>query len=123
MSEIINDKAYQQVIDILVADTIDYKNIAIQLAKFNPELFLRFHGKTTVKDWMREVIQYMKDGEKASAIKTLRANEGIGLREAKDICDNLQNYLSEAGYCQYYYNPSTLYDRNKIIFEHLTKAV
>jgi len=39
---------------------------------------------------IKEVIEWMNKGEKINAIKKLREITGLGLKEAKDACDNYQ---------------------------------
>lgn len=40
---------------------------------------------------MDQVRRYMLGGSKLAAVKLLKEASGVGLKEAKDYCDNLQN--------------------------------
>lgn len=93
---------YKKAIDILTGDEeIDYKKIAIQLAKENPEKFCEYHNKctetgttfpTNIGKNEREQYVYacnlLKAGNSTiECIKAIRGVYSIGLREAKDLVD------------------------------------
>lgn len=93
-------KAYAEAIDILMSDNVDYKEIAVALAKACPEVFVGIaNGKrVTVKvddaayeNFKREILTLIGAGEKIAAIKHCRTLTGYGLKEAKDYCDALDN--------------------------------
>jgi len=44
-----------------------------------------------------EVVRLIKSGKKLQAIKRIREESGIGLKEAKDQADAIQEQLIEAG--------------------------
>lgn len=86
------DQNYYDTIEILMNETVDYRKIAVELAKVNPLLFVQLHrskpeGK--VEPWMNDVLTHIKDNHKVEAIKTLRNATGMGLKEAKDVVDNV----------------------------------
>ena len=47
--------------------------------------------KDVPKEIMDQVRRYMLGGSKLAAVKLLKEASGVGLKEAKDYCDNLQN--------------------------------
>lgn len=47
--------------------------------------------KDVPKEIMDQVRRYMRSGTKIAAVKLLKEAAGVGLKEAKDYCDNLQN--------------------------------
>jgi hypothetical protein len=88
--------AYAEVIDLLNTGAIDYRRIAIELAKTSPSLFLRLHhgAKPNVlsPEVVRNIRSLIHSEQLISAIKTLRIAtvsptqlHGLGLKEARDI--------------------------------------
>jgi hypothetical protein len=101
--------AYKEVIDILMSPgEFDYKRIAINLAKEHPEIFLQMVQRSAppVPGWHQEIISLLKTERKVDAIKLLRVETGFGLKEAKDVCDNLGWDLYRKGMMQYH--PSSM---------------
>lgn len=47
--------------------------------------------KDVPREIMDQVRRYMLGGSKLAAVKLLKEASGVGLKEAKDYCDNLQN--------------------------------
>lgn len=94
-----NNASYKQAIDILMADKTDYKALAINLAKSYPSIFVRMAESQTepVETWHGVVNDRIRGGQKVEAIKEIRTNTGLGLKEAKDIADNVQNMLISNG--------------------------
>lgn len=43
------------------------------------------------RETMNTVISLLREGSKLTAVKLLKETAGIGLKEAKEFCDNLQN--------------------------------
>lgn len=93
---------YSKVIDLIASGEVDYKAIAIKLAKASPSMFLRLHGDETAPtvtskrllslSTLRDIRNSISSGNLISGIKTLReatATEtnprGLGLKEARDI--------------------------------------
>lgn len=92
---------YAEVIDLINAGNVDYRRIAIELAKMKPSLFLQLaSGKKQEpkkKGLVSEnalilICQSIKSGDCIQAIKTLRINtataedpNGLSLKAAKDI--------------------------------------
>ena len=100
--------AYKEVIDILMSPAnFDYKRIAINLAKEHPEIFLQMVQRSVpTAGWHQKIISLLKDDLKVDAIKLLRVETGFGLKEAKDVCDNLGWDLYRKGMVQYH--PSSM---------------
>jgi hypothetical protein len=69
-----------------------------RLAKVNPDLFLKL-TKRHVAGGMAcsEVIAHMLADQKVPAIKAVRVAWGLGLKEAKDVVDNVHHTLYNAG--------------------------
>lgn len=86
---------YAQAIQIIADNQFDARQVAIELAKINPELFIQLTNKETrevpVEDnnsiIYRNVKQFIHDNMKVSAIQQLRTISGFGLKEAKDVVD------------------------------------
>jgi hypothetical protein len=84
----------------------DYAKIASKLAAEDPIMFARLAGIGLVDDtrWESKVIGFMKKNEKVSAIKELRVQTGMGLKESKDTVDYYQSgastYLTWEGMAQ-----------------------
>lgn len=88
----------RRVVEIM-ATSYDAKKIAVALAKDHPEIFVKMHNQTTaVENWHREVITAIYQTNPIAAIKLTRERTGLGLKEAKDIVDNLRVYMSQHGY-------------------------
>lgn len=90
------NQAYAKAIDLLTADNVDYKAVAIALAKQNPELFCSLAAGAgacafPATGWHREVVEHIRSNHKVSAIKLCREKTGFGLKEAKDIIDDVSN--------------------------------
>jgi hypothetical protein len=87
--------AYKRVIDILMNGQVDTHALTIKLAQCYPEIFLElFCGAVT---WHQTVINLIKTDQFVEAIKTLRKETGYGLKESKDVVDNLRWDLYRAG--------------------------
>lgn len=91
-------EAYARVIDLIAAEAVDFRKVALGLAKEAPEAFLLLHdesGQAAPKDlsdfssFERELLHMMYLGKKVDAIKATRAHLHYGLKEAKDYCDTL----------------------------------
>ena len=84
--------AYQKAIDLLMTGTVDYKGIAIGLAKHSPDLFVTLAGKPIRSD--KEIldatlIELRQGAGTVAAIKHQREKTGMGLKESKDYVDAL----------------------------------
>lgn len=102
---------YAEVIDLLNTGGVDYRRIAIELAKTSPSLFLRLHrGKPTATTErllpvavVREIRNLVSQkNNKVAAIKALRVAtqnmmnpHGISLKDAKDVIDSLSEEMTD----------------------------
>ncbi len=95
-----NKEIYSKVIDLLLSGELDYKKIAIELAKREPAIFLEIltptrermlPNKTSQTKRMlpnktsQTIAAYIKSNQLISAIKELRNVKGLDLKTAKDI--------------------------------------
>jgi ribosomal protein L7/L12 len=85
---------YAKAIDLLMGGKVDFKTLAIELAKQNPELFctLAVPAVQAVTDdaWKPDAIRFIRQGNLVSSIKLVREKTGFGLKEAKDVVDALR---------------------------------
>jgi hypothetical protein len=84
--------------------------VAAAIVKQRPETFMRFATGGQVKfQAARDAIQFLTGvtSQKVAAIKRIREAWGFGLKEAKDIADNLQEELYNRGRTSSPYTPST----------------
>lgn len=90
-------EAYAQVIEMLANESVDYKIIAVGLAKVAPDLFLALRSsKADLSDESladrkmdQQILEWYRGGQKVTGIKFCRDRTGWGLKEAKDYCDAL----------------------------------
>jgi hypothetical protein len=77
---------YQRIITLLAEDVVDYKAVALFVAKHYPETFLRaVGGKRTPEEIANECIS---NGEtRIECIKKIRTEHSNTLREAKELTD------------------------------------
>lgn len=107
-----NTAAYSRAIDLLLSDQVDYKQVVVELAKKHPTIFVRLvdgSSPVTRPRWHRRVNSLIQSVRKIDAIRLIREETGLGLREAKDIADNVQHELYVAGRnCEDYAQPARL---------------
>ena len=90
---------YKKAIDILTGpETIDYRKVCVELAKTDPAAFVRLvRGNTkAIVEWHNTLLRHIKENRPIDAIKLVREKTGFGLKESKDIVDNLTHLL----YCE-----------------------
>lgn len=92
-------EAYAQVIDVLTCGDVDYKSVAIALAKACPEVFMEIVGgkhtssiqnSTEYSKFNAEILHLMQSNQKVSAVKKCREVTGMGLKEAKDYVEDIE---------------------------------
>ena len=91
------DNVYGQVVMLLKQD-LDYKELIYRLAATHPDILLRIiHMNVDIElqdtedvILIQKVLSLIKAGQKIMAIKEIRAVKNMGLKEAKDFCDALQ---------------------------------
>lgn len=85
---------YAEVIDLVNSGNIDYRRIAIELAKTQPSLFLRLHKGNVPKVTKAPLLSVstvcairaaIKTEALVMAIKILRQATGLPLKDSKDI--------------------------------------
>lgn len=76
---------YEQAIDILTKEQ-DWKNICIAVAKKDPKLFCEASGKLP---WQMTAKEINETEGKGPAIKYVRAQTDMGLKEAKEAVESL----------------------------------
>lgn len=96
-------RPFAEVIDIVARPLpqAQVERMLTWIAKNEPELFLRAHKASTVivsQEWARAIVYDLAHGNKVSAIKATRERTGLGLKEAKDICDNVYGMLPALGF-------------------------
>lgn len=84
---------YARVIDVLAKGDVDLRQIAIDLAKQEPVIFLELASRTARPEWAVKVRSEMAACNKVMAIKLLRAAKNLGLKDAKDIVDCIHEDL------------------------------
>lgn len=90
-------EAYSKAIDILMGGDVDYKAIAITLAKTCPEVFVEIASKRSafcqpddlLEHFNNEIRSMMHKNQKVDAIRYCRTQTGMGLKEAKDYCEDI----------------------------------
>lgn len=98
------ETCYQKAIDLLLSNTIDYKKIVVELAKFYPETFVKLATSSFNEPWHSKVKNYILAGEKVSAVKLTREKLNLGLKEALDVVHLVQNELRSNGHSIDYYD-------------------
>ena len=121
-----------RIIDIVHGHSYDAEKIVLHLMKTNPELFLALYDDLTIpksigtekhmSDNGLRLVSFLKLDQKVNAIKFVRAQYYLSLRESKDIVDKFQNFAIRTGlidnkeYCD-----SVILNYNcNIIFNNLT---
>lgn len=87
---------YGRAIDLLMSGNVDYKAVAIALAKADPGKFIQLATTMPSPRDVKavDIIRHIMSRDKVKGIKALRDVYMLGLKEAKDICDNLQDALA-----------------------------
>lgn len=103
---------YGEAIRVLMAEEIDYRQLAIEVAVTAPGLFLKvaksLPRKSTSHTLSREedteqtkinkyLISLVKANKKVEAIKAYRTMTDVGLKEAKDYVDQLGSAMLSSG--------------------------
>jgi hypothetical protein len=91
---------YQRAISIIANDEFDSRQLAIRLAQRDPAMFCELVGLNPKgrDEWISEYLSLVKTSQYVPAIKQLRSVHGYGLKEAKDITDNVRIYMINKGY-------------------------
>ena len=78
---------YAKVIDICLSETTDFKAIVVEIAKVNPELVVAAHEGHA---WENEAKHIALTEGKIPAIKFVRNQTGLSLKESKLIVDEYE---------------------------------
>lgn len=84
---------YIKVIELLLNGSVNLRDVAVTLAKSDPALFLRLAGVKEEASWHSTVMQLILNNERVNAIKIVREMTGLGLKNAKDVCDAVAGRL------------------------------
>ena len=77
---------YQRIITLLAEDVVDYKAVALFVAKNDPAMFLRaVGGKLTPEEIANDCISNSES--RIECVKKIRTEHNTTLREAKDLTD------------------------------------
>ena len=83
---------YQNAIKIL-QDVAEGKRDALgllfTLARIDPDALIRAANAIDSPAWAIEALDALRRGMKIEAIKLIRMNRGLGLKESKDIADDI----------------------------------
>ena len=83
---------YQDAIKIL-QDVAEGKRDALgllfTLARIDPDALIRAANAIDAPAWAIEALDALRSGMKIECIKIIRMNRGLGLKEAKDIADEI----------------------------------
>lgn len=72
----------------------DAMSLLFTFAKQDPSGFVKaIDNPRPARVWTREAVSMISAGNKVGAIKLTRENRGLGLKEAKDVCDAAQTEL------------------------------
>ena len=95
----LNDSDFERVIDIVSAG-YDPQKIVVALIKKHPNIFLDLYESISEEpqSWKKEIVQLVYASNKVGAIKVLRDNLSLSLKDAKDVIDNLQTRMATIGY-------------------------
>lgn len=117
---------YKQAIDVLLSPNVDLRKVSIELAKYDPQLFVKLVNSISFT-YEKEFIKHIENNKIVEAIKLLRNANGIGLKEAKDIADTVRNTLNDCGRCRerspYALLPNELNSEYKKIYERIISAL
>lgn len=81
-----NKRIISDIIDIILDQNIDWRTMGVKLAKINPELLIEL-VKTIPPTRFPDLPQILKNHGKIQAIKYIRHESGMGLKEAKEFVD------------------------------------
>lgn len=80
------EEYYQGAIDLLMSEDTDFREICIALAKTDPKALCKAAGRTP---WQLEAWRVYQRSNKIEAIKYIRAQTGMDLREAKETIESI----------------------------------
>lgn len=91
-----NTFVYQQIIDNLISPKFPLTEIAIEIAKTEPVIFMGAIASLERNvPWQREIERLVKAHRKIDAIRLWRRETGVSLKAAKDAVDAIAQELGE----------------------------
>ena len=81
------------IIDVLMNDQNNWRDMIITLAKTHPKLIIGI-GTSLTQNNLPEMDGLIRRGEKIKAIKYVRSETGMGLKEAKELVDERCSLLA-----------------------------
>lgn len=117
--------SYIEAIELLVNSDVDYKKVCVSLAKQYPDIFVNLAKPAPVMPWAMTVVEHLENNRYVNAIKQVRESNSLGLKEAKDIVDNLRNLMVSRGYPVQVatYAPPILDAEELRVYQYLVKAL
>ena len=91
--EVMSRNYMKEAIDILESHPDKHHSIITQILKDRPSAIVKSYRLIEVQNvsWMPDVLRIMRAGHKIAAIKQLRAVTRMGLQEAKEEIEKLQD--------------------------------
>lgn len=85
-------EAYRQVVDLMAAEKLDLKEIAIQVAKTNPKVFLKAveDCRMNLPRWQITACRLFEERGKLAAVKHVKDERGMSLMDAKLEVEKLE---------------------------------
>jgi len=80
----------QTVIDIVSSEQVNYKEIALNLAKKYPDIFILCAGISTLSTEEQKMLPIIKEGNLVMAIREYRSQTGKGLKESKETVEAME---------------------------------
>ena len=119
---------YKEALNILTSDKeLNYKKIVHEFAMQYPKRFVDIVNPQRdvfqvlrKEQWHNDVRSFIMNNQKVEAIKKVRIETGLGLREAKDVCDLAEEIIEP------FWSPSgrqSLMNRLDIGHEDLAKLM
>jgi len=91
---------YAEAIRALREKNINFEKVVYELAATHPKIFMELLApKRNVfevlkkEPWQNTVRDFLGQGMKVDAIKLARQETGLGLKEAKDVCDFAAHFM------------------------------
>jgi hypothetical protein len=89
----VTNQVLSDVLDAMLDPNLDHKAVVLKLAKQYPGTFLAVVEAVRTPDampWGRPIVEYIRNGKLVDAVRTLRTEQDLALKEALDVCVNVQ---------------------------------
>ena len=80
---------YAEAMEIITDNNLDWRAVVIEIAKKNPSLIVKATDKQN-NSLVSEVRLLLRANRKINAIKRWRQATGLGLKEAKEVVENIK---------------------------------